>query len=267
MRCSAVLTFACAYCRRVRLYAQVSGGPLYVSDHPGHHDFALLRRLVLPDGTILRCRGGPGRPTLDCLFADVMRDNVTLLKVGRPRQSSPVSVRPALLYKPVEAAARASSSSPSACCARALYMHATRVLTSADGMQVWNTNSYGAVVGVFNTQGASWDRARREFTEHLAPKAPLRAAVAPADVPALASASDARYVAWVDSVQTACVLTTYDSLHVTLARGQSDIITLLPLKTSAGIAIAPIGSPLLRLHLCIHGHLQQMLTLAPSQAS
>lgn len=62
--------------------AKVSGGPVYVSDHPGDHDFALLRRLVLPDGSILRCRGGAGRPTLDCLFVDVMRDNKSLLKVS-----------------------------------------------------------------------------------------------------------------------------------------------------------------------------------------
>lgn len=64
------------------LFSKVSGGPLYVSDHPGDHDFVLLRRLVLPDGSILRCRGGAGRPTLDCLFVDVMRDNKSLLKVS-----------------------------------------------------------------------------------------------------------------------------------------------------------------------------------------
>ena len=27
------------------------GGPIYISDMPGHHDFQLLRRLVLPDGS------------------------------------------------------------------------------------------------------------------------------------------------------------------------------------------------------------------------
>jgi raffinose synthase len=58
----------------------VSGGPVYVSDRPGHHDFALLRRLVLPDGSVLRCRL-PGRPTADCLFCDVSRDGTTALKV------------------------------------------------------------------------------------------------------------------------------------------------------------------------------------------
>lgn len=51
-----------------------------MSDKPGHHDFALLKRLVLPDGTLLRCRQA-GLPTLDCLFSDVMRDAKSALKV------------------------------------------------------------------------------------------------------------------------------------------------------------------------------------------
>ena len=110
-------------------------------------------------------------------------------------------------------------------------------------VQVWNTNTYGAVVAVFNTQGASWDRARREFMEHRAPKAPLRALVAPADVPAFASAAGTRFVAWVDSVQTACVLTARDSLHVLLARSESDMISLLPIKDVRGVSVAPIGVP------------------------
>ncbi len=57
----------------------VSGGPVYVSDKPDAHNFDLLRKLVLSDGTVLRA-DNVGRPTLDCLFADVTRDPV-LLKV------------------------------------------------------------------------------------------------------------------------------------------------------------------------------------------
>ncbi|MCX6896647.1 MAG: Sip1-related alpha-galactosidase [Verrucomicrobia bacterium] len=57
----------------------VSGGPVYVSDAPDTHDFALLRKLVLSDGTVLRA-DNVGRPTRDCLFADVTREPV-LLKV------------------------------------------------------------------------------------------------------------------------------------------------------------------------------------------
>uniref|UniRef100_A0A1D2AEY2 galactinol--sucrose galactosyltransferase n=1 Tax=Auxenochlorella protothecoides TaxID=3075 RepID=A0A1D2AEY2_AUXPR len=58
----------------------VSGGPVYVSDRPGAHDFDLLRRIVLRDGSTLRTLS-PGRPTPDSLFADVCRDGKSLLKV------------------------------------------------------------------------------------------------------------------------------------------------------------------------------------------
>ncbi|CAH9145747.1 unnamed protein product [Cuscuta epithymum] len=58
----------------------ISGGPVYVSDAPGKHDFDLLEKLVLPDGSILRARL-PGRPTKDCLFSDPARDGISLLKI------------------------------------------------------------------------------------------------------------------------------------------------------------------------------------------
>lgn len=58
----------------------VSGGPIYVSDSVGQHDFSLLRRLALPDGTILRCEGY-ALPTRDCLFADPLHDGKTVLKI------------------------------------------------------------------------------------------------------------------------------------------------------------------------------------------
>lgn len=58
----------------------ISGGPIYVSDGLGKHNFDLLRKLVLPDGSVLRPRL-PGRPTRDCLFNDPARDGVSLLKI------------------------------------------------------------------------------------------------------------------------------------------------------------------------------------------
>jgi len=57
----------------------VSGAPVYVSDKPGVHDFALLRKLVLSDGSVARALD-PGRPTRDCLFRDPTREDV-LLKI------------------------------------------------------------------------------------------------------------------------------------------------------------------------------------------
>jgi len=53
---------------------------VYVSDKPGKHDVELLRKLVLPDGSILRAKL-PGRPTRDCLFVDVGTDGQSALKV------------------------------------------------------------------------------------------------------------------------------------------------------------------------------------------
>lgn len=43
------------------------------SDKPGQHDFEILRRLVLPDGSVLRAKY-PGRPSRDCLFNDPVMD-------------------------------------------------------------------------------------------------------------------------------------------------------------------------------------------------
>uniref|UniRef100_A0A0C9S393 galactinol--sucrose galactosyltransferase n=1 Tax=Wollemia nobilis TaxID=56998 RepID=A0A0C9S393_9CONI len=58
----------------------VGGCGVYVSDMPGDHDFKVLKKLVLPDGSVLRARF-PGRPTRDCLFVDPTGDNESLLKI------------------------------------------------------------------------------------------------------------------------------------------------------------------------------------------
>ncbi|XP_026406042.1 probable galactinol--sucrose galactosyltransferase 1 [Papaver somniferum] len=58
----------------------VGGCAIYVSDKPGQHDFNLLKKLVLPDGSILRAKL-PGRPTRDCLFSDPARDGKSILKI------------------------------------------------------------------------------------------------------------------------------------------------------------------------------------------
>nr|QIK01717.1 putative galactinol--sucrose galactosyltransferase 2 [Lolium arundinaceum] len=58
----------------------IGGCPIYVSDKPGNHNFDLLKKLVLPDGSVLRAQL-PGRPTRDCLFSDPARDGTSLLKI------------------------------------------------------------------------------------------------------------------------------------------------------------------------------------------
>uniref|UniRef100_J3NA48 Galactinol--sucrose galactosyltransferase n=1 Tax=Oryza brachyantha TaxID=4533 RepID=J3NA48_ORYBR len=58
----------------------ICGGPFYVSDSLGCHDFALLRRLVFPDGTVPRCLHY-ALPTRDCLFKNPLFDQETVLKI------------------------------------------------------------------------------------------------------------------------------------------------------------------------------------------
>jgi raffinose synthase len=69
----------------------VSGGPVYVSDRPDAHDFSLLKKLVLSDGTVLRA-DGVGRPTRDCLFADPTREPVLLKIFNRNKDCAVVGV-------------------------------------------------------------------------------------------------------------------------------------------------------------------------------
>ncbi|MED6159197.1 hypothetical protein PIB30_040054 [Stylosanthes scabra] len=58
----------------------ISGGPIYVSDCVSKHNFKLLKTLVLPDGSILRCQHY-ALPTRDCLFVDPLHDGKTMLKI------------------------------------------------------------------------------------------------------------------------------------------------------------------------------------------
>ncbi|KAL7094860.1 hypothetical protein ACP275_11G130900 [Erythranthe tilingii] len=58
----------------------ISGGPIYVSDSVGKHNFPLLKSLVLPDGSILRC-DYYALPTRGCLFEDPLHDGKTMLKI------------------------------------------------------------------------------------------------------------------------------------------------------------------------------------------
>ncbi|KAK7302168.1 hypothetical protein RJT34_13049 [Clitoria ternatea] len=58
----------------------IGGCAVYVSDKPGNHDFKILKKLVLPDRSVLRARHA-GRPTRDCLFEDPVMDGKSLLKI------------------------------------------------------------------------------------------------------------------------------------------------------------------------------------------
>ncbi|CAI9787827.1 unnamed protein product [Fraxinus pennsylvanica] len=67
-------------CFRTAYVAFTTGFAILFPDKPGHHDFFVLKKLVLPDGSTLRAKL-PGRPTRDCLFSDPTRDGKSLLKI------------------------------------------------------------------------------------------------------------------------------------------------------------------------------------------
>ncbi|XP_068663259.1 stachyose synthase [Aristolochia californica] len=58
----------------------ICGGPIYVSDSLGGHDFDLIRKLVFPDGTIPRCLHF-ALPTRDSLFKNPNFDGQTIFKM------------------------------------------------------------------------------------------------------------------------------------------------------------------------------------------
>ncbi|KAI3449379.1 hypothetical protein Pfo_006044 [Paulownia fortunei] len=58
----------------------ICGGPVYVSDSLGGHDFDLLKKLVFPDGTIPKCLHF-ALPTRDCIFKNPLFDSNTILKI------------------------------------------------------------------------------------------------------------------------------------------------------------------------------------------
>ncbi|MBA0711220.1 hypothetical protein Golax_010428 [Gossypium laxum] len=58
----------------------ISGRPIYVSDSVGKYNFNLLRKVALPDGSILICQHYTLN-TRDCLFEDPLLDGKIALKV------------------------------------------------------------------------------------------------------------------------------------------------------------------------------------------
>ncbi|XP_054777681.1 stachyose synthase-like [Prosopis cineraria] len=58
----------------------ICGGPIYLSDSVGSHDFDLIKQLVHRDGTVPKCIHFP-LPTRDCLFKNPLFDQKTVLKI------------------------------------------------------------------------------------------------------------------------------------------------------------------------------------------
>ncbi|KAM5547653.1 stachyose synthase [Rosa sericea] len=58
----------------------ICGGPVYVSDSLGCHDFDLIKKFAYPDGTIPKCQHF-ALPTRDCLFKNPLNDSKSALKI------------------------------------------------------------------------------------------------------------------------------------------------------------------------------------------
>ena len=140
----------------------VSGGPVYVSDAPGNHDAALLRRLALPDGRVLR-PALPGRPTADCLFSDVMRDGRSLLKVSTVNSTAVAAAAAEVVGGKGEEEELEDDDDDDD--EDEVVGNGGAVAAAATGAAAAERRaSYSCgVVGVFNTQGAAWSRRTRRF--------------------------------------------------------------------------------------------------------
>lgn len=121
----------------------MSGGPIYVSDSVGQHNFKLLKSLALPDGSILRCQYY-ALPTRDCLFEDPLHDGKTMLKIwnlNKVRNSFQII-------------------------AVFIYFFFLYELKYGSDSILWK--QYTGVLGIFNCQGGGWfpqDRKNKSASE------------------------------------------------------------------------------------------------------
>ena len=129
------------------------------SDKPGQHDFEILRRLVLPDGSVLRAKY-PGRPSRDCLFNDPVMDG---------ERYFPHSYICIWFDFPVFVSFFS-------------FAHHLSVFPfNCSLLKIWNLNKVTGVIGVFNCQGAgSWPCLDNPVQNDVSPK--LSGQVSPADI-------------------------------------------------------------------------------------
>ncbi|THU74050.1 hypothetical protein C4D60_Mb04t29270 [Musa balbisiana] len=196
----------------------IGGCPIYVSDKPGHHNFELLRKLVLPDGSILRAQL-PGRPTRDCLFCDPARDGTR----------SPIVCLPLLCV--VMGSYRAKP------------RHPCRPFSL---LKIWNVNKCSGVVGVFNCQGAGWCKHTKKTRVHDAAPGTLTGTVIATDVDAIAQLAGpvwgGQVVIYAFKSGELIRLPKGATLPVTLKVLEYEVFHVCPVKNiTPGISFAPIG--------------------------
>jgi hypothetical protein len=104
----------------------------------------------------------------------------------------------------------------------------------------------GLTTNFGSLQGSHWSRTRREFVTHDARAAPLATRVCASDVPRFARCDpSSRFVLYSDRQRRAWPAGLHEGAAVRLARGESDLISVVPLSEAKGISVAAIGAPCL----------------------
>jgi raffinose synthase len=127
-------------------------------------------------------------------------------------------------------------------------------------LKVWNRNPVTGVVGVFNVQGSTFSRTRRNFHCHDDSPPTLSAVVRPTDVPTLfgnvSSIVHATYnngavddfvagafcAMYSDGLKRLLVVdATEGEMQLTVPPAGSDVVVVSPVKECLGVLFAPIG--------------------------
>lgn len=171
----------------------ICGGPVYLSDSLGCHDFALIRKLVHPDGTIPICQSF-ALPTRDCLFVNPLFDKKSVLKI-------------------------------------------------------WNFNKYGAVIGVFNCQGAGWDPKEKRFVGRSECYMPISGTVHVSDIEwdqskeASSMGEAEEFLVYFNQAEKFLFATREsEPIYTTIQPSSFELFSFIPIQNLGGAAkFAPIG--------------------------
>lgn len=213
----------------------ISGGPIYVSDTVGKHNFPLLKRLAMPDGTILRCEYY-ALPTRDCLFDDPLHDGKTMLKIWNLNKVSHFGIVSYMLLK--------------------------TNLGLNDGPGTYNiynpalsshiffvSRQYTGVIGAFNCQGGGWCREtrRNQCASQFSHK--VTAKTNPKDIEWNSGKNPIPiegvqvFAMYLSESKKLVLSKPYENIEITLEPFNFELITVSPVTPlgGKGVQFAPIG--------------------------
>lgn len=116
-------------------------------------------------------------------------------------------------------------------------------------LKIWTRNAFTGIVGVFNLQGASWDRTSRRFKTHNAKPPTLQTKVTPKDVECLVNLASKhrlfckKYVAYGVRQKKLIVGNETLCLCVQLEAFGSEIVSFSPVLRLSDVEFSPIGFP------------------------